>query len=213
MRERDETSTEPVLRRLTRGLYWRYLSLSFRFGKVPRSSVFNFFKPRAPWPGHNDTWDSLEEYAQWLPDHVHWKRDPLYGALDIFPDRGIIAAAMRDKGVFEDDCDGLAYFSAQNLLDLLPDPSHIYIVTLVLDPYTFEEKALFYAAHVICVFRHEEVWRVISNDTLYPNRFATFAEAVRDNPYCAAHPVLWLEVRTPDLKRVFAGRNPEDFRP
>ena len=80
--------------------------------------------------------------------------------------------------VQEEDCDGLAYFSAQNLPQFVADPSQIFIVTVVLDPFTFAKDRLLYSAHVICVFRHEGFWRVISNDTLYRDRFDTFAQAM-----------------------------------
>lgn len=202
MREQLESSAQPIRRRAARGAYWRFLAASFRFVKVPRSSLFNRFQPRATWPGHDAHWDSLDEYAVWLRKNVRWKADALNGAIDIFPDREIIAGQFQQKGIFEDDCDGLAYFSAQNLPQFVEDPDKIYIVTMVLDPYSFEKDALLYAAHVICVFQHEGVWRVVSNGVLYPEHFESFAEAVQFNRYCAAHPVLWAEVRDRDLKRL-----------
>lgn len=208
-----EASPQPLVRRARRRLYWRALALSFRFFKRPASSLANHLRARAAWPGHNDAWASLEEYAEWLPRHVRWKPDPLNGVLDLFPDRATIAAQFRDRKRFEEDCDGLAYFSAQNLPQFVADPSQIFIVTVVLDPFTFAKDRLLYSAHVICVFRHEGFWRVISNDTLYRDRFDTFAQAVQHNPYCAAHPVLWVEVRTPQLKRLYSGPRLGGFDP
>lgn len=200
-----EASPQSVGRRLIRRLYWRALAVSFRFFKRPTSSVVNRLRPRAAWPGHKATWASLEEYGEWLPRHVRWKPDPLNGVIDLFPDRATIAAQFRDRGRFEEDCDGLAFFSAQNLPQFVADPSQIFLVTVVLDPYTFVKDRLLYAAHVICVFWYDGFWRVISNDTLYRDRFASFVQAVQHNPYCAAHPVLWVEVRTPELKRLYSG--------
>jgi len=197
---------QPFLRRLARGLYWRLLALSFRLCKPMLSALRNRLQPRAAWPGHDATWPDLEAYAEWLPRHVRWHSDPLNGLVDTFPDRETIAAQFRARGYFEDDCDGLAFLSAQNVRQFADDPDRVYIVTIVLDPYTFPQNPLLYAAHVICVFLHKGVWRVISNDTLYRERFPSFAAAVQNNPYCAGHPVLWAEVRNADLKPIVSGR-------
>ena len=43
--------------------------------KRPFSRVANRTKPSLPWKPLN--FDSLEDYAQWLPDHVEWISDPL----------------------------------------------------------------------------------------------------------------------------------------
>lgn len=214
MKDQLDASPQPAPRRVARRVYWRSLALSFRFFKRPFSELRNhLFLPRSQWPGHDDVWENLEAYAEWLPRHVRWRADPLNGALDFFPDRATIAAQFRDKGRFEEDCDGLAYFSAQNVQQFVADPSQIFVVTIVLDPYTFAKDRLLYAAHVICVFRHERAWRVISNDTLYRDRFDSFAQAVQYNPYCTGHPVLWVEVRTPNLRRLFSGPKLERFDP
>ena len=159
-----EASTQPAHRRLARGVYRRFLCPDLPRQQTAFSAIYNFFQPRAPWPGHDAEWDSLTDYAQWLPRHVRWRIDRLNGVIDVFPDRETIAAQFRDRGYFEDDCDGLAYFSAQNLPQFVADPDRIFIVTLILDPYTFAHNALTYAAHVICVFYHDSAWRVISND-------------------------------------------------
>ncbi len=197
-----DASLQPAHRRAARDVYRRFLALSFRAGKRPRSSFLNWFRPWAQWPGHDAEWDTLEEYAQWLPRNVRWRADSLNGLIDVFPTRSTIAAQFQEKGIFEDDCDGLAYFSAQNLPQFVEDPDKIYIVTMIMDPYSFDKDALLYAAHVITVFQHEGVWRVISNDTLYPDHYDSFAQAVQQNPYAASHPVLWAEARDKDLNRI-----------
>ena len=192
-------SPQPVHRRAARGAYWRTLALVFRWGKVPFSKALGRLEKRAQWPGHDTHWETLEDYARWLPGHVRWKPDRLGGLIDVFPTRETIAAQFQEKGYFEEDCDGLAYFSAQNLIQFVEDPNKITIVTVVLDPFTFKEKALLYAAHVIVAFQYRSKWRVISNDTLYADAFDSFVEAVQFNPYCRDHPVLWTEVRDKDL--------------
>ena len=198
-------TSQPPARRLARGVYWRALALVFRWGKVPFSKLLSRFEPRAEWPGHEMTWESLEDYGLWLREHVRWKPDRLGGLVDAFPTRETIAAQFRDKGYFEEDCDGLAYFSGQNVIRFADDANKITIVTVVLDPYTFERKPLLYAAHVLLLFPHRGVWRVISNETLYPDAYDSFAEAVQNNPYCRGHPVLWAEARDKDLHLYAAG--------
>ena len=190
---------QPAHKRAARGAYWRFLALVFRWGKVPFSRVLGRFEKRAPWPGHDAQWETLEDYARWLSGHVRWKPDRLGGVIDVFPTRETIAAQFKEKGYFEEDCDGLAYFSGQNLIQFVEDPNKINIVTVVLDPFTFKENPLLYSAHVILVFQYRGKWRVISNDTLYAGEFDSFAEAIQFNPYCRNHPVLWAEVRDKDL--------------
>ncbi|MCO6450260.1 MAG: hypothetical protein J5I90_05670 [Caldilineales bacterium] len=207
MSEQLSSTPQPAHRRIARGAYWRGLSATFRVGKPPRSSLFNRFKPQAEWPGHDDAWPSLESYAAWLPKHVRWKPDGLNGIIDVFPNKETIAAQFRDKGIFEDDCDGLAFFSAQNVKQFVEDPSRIYVTSVILDPFTFAQNPLLYSAHVICVFQIQQAWRVISNDTLYPQQFASFPAAVQTNPYCASHPVLWAEVRDADLKFIAGSKD------
>lgn len=207
MRELLHPTSQPLYKSSARSAYWRLLALTFRFGKVPFSQLLGRLEPRAPWPGHHDHWDSLEAYAKWLPGHVRWKPDRLGGVIDAFPTRQTIAAQFKEKGVFEEDCDGLAYFSAQNLPQFVDDPNKITIVTVILDPYTFDKHALLYAAHVLLVFQYQGKWRAISNDTLYSETFDSFAEAIQFNPYCKNHPVLWVEVRDKDLHRYASGKN------
>jgi len=205
MRDLIEVSSQPYPRRVARGVYWRLLALVFRWGKVPFSKALGRLESRAPWPGHDAHWDSLQDYARWLSGHVRWKPDRLGGVIDVFPTRETIAAQFRKKGYFEEDCDGLAYFSAQNLPLFVEDPNKITIVTVVLDPFSFKKQALLHAAHVIVVFEYRGEWRVISNDALFPDAFDSFAEAIQFNPYCQGHAVLWVEVRDKDLHLYAAG--------
>lgn len=211
MREQLAATSQPPIRRAARAMYHTLLALWFAFGKTRLSRVVNLFRRKAPWPGHEVSWHSVEEMAEALPKLVQWTPDPLGGAFDTFYNREIIAARFRKEGLLQKDCDGLALFAAYHLESLLPPPRRIYLVTVVLDPFTFARQPLAYAAHVICVFRYRGAWRVISNDTLYPETYESFAEAVQYNPYCAAHPVLWFEVRDIHLKRLFSGRRLRDF--
>lgn len=211
MREQLEASRQRVHKRARRSAYWRSLSIWFRWGKLPLSELANRARAETPWPSFETAWQDLDDYASWLARHVRWKKDPLWGAFDTFLSPEAMAAQMRDKGRVEKDCDGLAHFSALNLRYLLDDDSKIYIVTLILDPFSFQKERLLYAAHVLCVFKYDDAWRVISNGSLYPTHFASFAQAVQHNPYCASHPVLWFEVRDTNLKRLHAGADLDGF--
>jgi len=211
MPEQLEAARLSLPQRVTRGSYSRGLTLWFRWGKTSLSRLANLLRPRATWPQHVPFWRSLEEYAAWLPHHVRWTPDPLGGVFDTYLSPATLAAQMRNRGRIEKDCDGLAQFSALNLTYLLPQPQEVFIVTVILDPFSFDKQALLYAAHVLCVFRHEGDWRVISNDSLYPERYPSFAAAVQHNPYCAGHPLLWFEVRDIHLKRLHSGRRLVDW--
>ena len=205
MADQLAATNQPAHRRLVRGLYRRGLAASFRALKIPLSTVANGITAKAPWTSFTPRWDTLDKYAEWLPQHATWHADPLGGLLDYFPSLDTIAAQFRDKGKFEDDCDGLALFSAQNVRQFADEPDAVYVVTLILDPFSFAEKALERAAHVICVFRKEAAWRVVSNNQVFPDRFPSFATAVQSNSYCAGHPVLWAEVRDVRLRRLASG--------
>lgn len=207
MHEQLQAARLSLPKQALRGGYSRGLMFWFRWGKIILSRLANLLRPRATWPQHVPFWRSLEEYAAWLPAHVRWMPDPLGGAFDSFLSPAALAAQMRDRGYVQKDCDGLAQFSALNLTYLLPRGAQdVFIVTVILDPFSFQKQALLYAAHVLCVFRHEQAWRVISNHELFPDRYPSFAAAVQHNPYCAGHPVLWFEVRDPHLKRLHSGR-------
>ena len=194
---------------MARGFYRRGLSVFFRALKVPVSTVANGLTPKAPWTSFAVRWDTLEDYAAWLsqPEHAAWRSDRLGGLLDFFPSLSTISAQFRDKGRFEEDCDGLALFSAQNVRQFADEADAAYVVTLILDPFSFDRNALLLAAHVICVFRREGAWRVVSNTNLFPDRFPSFATAVQSNPSCAGHPVLWAELRGFRLRRLASGVN------
>jgi len=207
MAEQLSATRQPAHRRLVRGLYWRGLAISFRALKIPLSTIANAVAAKAPWSSFATRWDTLEEYAAWLKPrrYADWRPDPLGGLLDYFPSLDTIAAQFRDKGKFVDDCDGLALFSAQNVRQFADDPDAVYIVTLIMDPFSFDDKALERAAHVICVFRREGVWRVVSNTDVFDERFPSLAAAVQKNSYCIIHPVLWAEVRNTRLRRLASG--------
>lgn len=209
MAEQLSATSQPAHRRLARGLYRRGLAIVFRAFKVPLSGIANSLAPKAPWTSFTTRWDTLEDYANWLldPQHAAWRSDPLGGIVDYFPTLGTIAAQFRSKGKFEDDCDGLALFSAQNVRQFADDPDAVYIVTLIMDPFSFGSRALDFSAHVICVFRREGAWQVVSNTVVFADRHPSFAAAVQKNPYCAAHPVLWVEVRDIRLRRLTSGPN------
>ena len=132
-----QPSPQRAPRRALRDAYWLGLSAWFRVGKITLSVVANRFRVQAPWPGHTATWPDLEAYAQWLPRHVRWKSDPLGGVFDTFLARGAVAAQFRDKGMFEDDCDGLAFLNAQNVTQFADDPRWVYVVTLSSIPIPF----------------------------------------------------------------------------
>ncbi len=209
MAEQLSATRQPTHRRLTRGFYWRGLRVFFRALKVPVSTLANGLAPKASWTSFAARWDTLEDYAAWLsqPEHAAWRSDRLGGLLDFFPNLSTIAAQFRDKGRFEEDCDGLALFSAQNVRQFTDETDAAYVVTLILDPFSFDQNALQLAAHVICVFRREGAWRVVSNTSVFADRFPSFARAVQNNPYCTGHPVLWAEVRNFRLHRLVSGPN------
>ncbi|MCD6289372.1 MAG: hypothetical protein J7M34_02630 [Anaerolineae bacterium] len=187
-------------------LLWWYvlgLRLYFRWLKCPLSTVVDFFKPKSPW--RSRSWPDLERYADWLQEHADWRHDPLGGVLDTFPSLAHLQWQLDHYDKVQDDCDGLAYFSAANIARLADRPEDVYVVSLVLDPFEFSEKGLLYAAHVICVFRHEGMWRVISNQYVEPGRWSSFAQAVVENSYTRGHRLLFCEARDRNLRFVANG--------
>lgn len=183
-----------MVRRCLVALYVFGLKVWFRCGKLLLSQLVNVFRPRLPWQPR--AFASLEAYAEWLPTAVRWKQEPWGGALDTFPTLEHIEWQLQTRGRFEDDCDGLAYFSAHNVLPFCDDHADCYVVTVVINPF---EVGLLYAAHVLCFFRSDGSWRVISNDELYPQRWSSFEEALRQNSYCRGHQLLHVEIRDKDL--------------
>ncbi|MBM3135826.1 MAG: hypothetical protein FJZ89_11220 [Chloroflexi bacterium] len=166
-----------------------------RWGKILLSHLANAFRPGLPWQPL--TFASLEAYGQWLPGAVRWQREPLRGLFDTFPSREHIAWQLRTQGRFADDCDGLAYFSAQNVLPFCTDPAICYVVSVILNPF---EVGLESSAHALCIFQSGGVWRVISNDALYAAQWPSFEAALQDNDYCQGHPLLYAEIRDANLR-------------
>lgn len=193
----------PLWRRAALALYVWPLRLYFRWLKVPLSRIANRFKPKASWP--HLTWASLGDFDRWLRDHATWTSDPAGGALDLFPSREHLAWQLNQFGRVADDCDGLACFSAGFVHQFCERPEEVYIVTVVLDPFSFPEKPLFYAAHVICIFRCPDGWRVTSNQFVDPQCYESFETAVTDNTYTRGHPLLFCEVRDADLHFIANG--------
>ena len=66
--------------------------------KRPFSRVANRTRPSLPWIPLN--FDSLEDYAQWLPDQVEWNSDPFGGGVDFFPSLENAAWQLSIKGRF-----------------------------------------------------------------------------------------------------------------
>jgi hypothetical protein len=186
---------------------WGYvlgLRLYLRWLKLPISAAANRLKPQIPWQPRS--WPDLDGYAAWLSAHAEWISDPFGGALDVFPSLGHLEWQLAHRSKVQDDCDGLACFSAANLSQFCARPEDVYVVTVVLNPFSFPEKGLLYAAHVLCIFRCRDEWRVISNQYLDPGRWPTFAEAVVDNSYARGRPILYCEVRDRDLRFLVGGK-------
>lgn len=184
-------------------LYVFGLKVWLRWGKMALSSLADRFRPHLPWQGH--TFASLEEYGRWLPGAVRWKQEPLGGIFDTFPSLEHIEWQLQTRGRFEDDCDGLAYFSAQNVLPFCDNPADCHVVTVIINPF---EVGVMYAAHVLCIFRSGGFWRVISNDELYPQRWDSFEQALQENGYCRGHALLHVEIRDAHLRYQRSWKSP-----
>jgi hypothetical protein len=165
-----------------------------RWGKVVLSRLANAFRPGLPW--RSFTFASLAAYGKWLRMKARWKMEPLHGLFDTFPSRENIAWQLKTHGYFADDCDGLAYFSAQNVLPFCDGPAVCYVVSVILNPF---EVGLVYTAHALCILQSGGVWRVISNNRLYPQQWPSFEEALQENDYCQGHPLLYAEIRDANL--------------
>ena len=196
--------TYPWARRLSLVFYIAGLQIWFRTVKVPLSRMVGYFKDGIE-PEARD-FPSLEAFGEWWQAHARWKADPFKGALDTFPTLRQAELQLSRAACVEDDCDGLAFVAANQLQAQLPASQEVYVVTIITDPFSWDQQALLMAAHVICVFRHEGLWRIVSNETLYSETWTDFETAVMDNPYTRGHPVLFYEVRTPDLKFVRSRR-------
>jgi hypothetical protein len=177
--------------------------------KRPFSRVANLTKPAVSWQPLQ--FASLDEYAEWLKDHVEWVADPLGGVVDSFPSLGNAAFQLLSTGKFRDDCDGLAYFSAANVEPFCDRPEDRYLVTVLLNPFDIGWAD---AAHVMLFFKREGKWRVISNQVLYAPAWDTFLDALQHNDYVAGRPVYLAVVQTSQFKTVWWGKpGPEDSRP
>jgi len=182
--------------------YVATLGAYFRWVKLPLSHVTARFghHSKAPLP----TFGSLDDYLRWMGEKLHWRSDGLGGVWDVFPSLAGLAWQLEHQGFAEDDCDGLAFFSAHMVKPFADSERDVYIVTLVLNP---RHLPLERAAHVVCVFRSAGAWRVISNTEMYPRRYPTFAAALAENPYARGQEIKLVEVRDSELRRVPA---PED---
>ena len=178
--------------------YVTALNAYFRWIKAPLSKLTSRFAPGAP-ADKLPTFQSLDEYVAWMGQKLRWRSDGLGGVWDTFPSLDHMAWQLEHKGYIEDDCDGLAYFSATMVKPFADRECDVYVVTIVLNP---RYMPLNQAAHVICVFRSGGAWRVISNTELYPRRYATFAEAVHENPYTRGQEVKLVETRDAELRLV-----------
>lgn len=169
----------------------------FRWVKLPLSQVTARFahQSQAALP----TFGSLDEYVRWMGTHLRWRSDGLAGVWDVFPSLAGMVWQLEQQGFAEDDCDGLAFFSAQMVKPFADNERDVYIVTVVLNP---RHLPLERAAHVLCVFRNAGAWRVISNNEMYPRRYSTFAAALAENPYARGQEIKLVEVRDIDLRRV-----------
>jgi len=179
--------------------YVAALRAYFRWLKMPLSRLSQRFAPRSP--ANPPTFNSLDDYVRWMGEKLRWRSDGLGGVWDTFPSLANMIWQLENKGFAEDDCDGLAYFSAMMVKPFADSDKDIYIVTIVLSP---RRMPLNQAAHVVCIFRSGGAWRVISNAEIYPRKYATFAEAVAENPYTRGQDVKLVEVRDIKLRRVSA---------
>lgn len=179
--------------------YVAVLGAYFRWMKAPLSQLTDRFTPRAP--ANLPEFGSLDEYVQWMAEKLRWRSDGLGGVWDTYPSLENLSWQLENKGYVEDDCDGLAYFSATIVQRFADNDQAVYIVTVVLNP---RYMPLNQAAHVLCIFRVGGTWRVISNSEIYPRRYPTFAEAVAENPYTRGQDVKLVEVRDVHLQRVAA---------
>lgn len=191
-------------RRLSLVFFIAGLQVWFRTVKVPLSRAVGYFRDGIE-PVTRES-ASLDEFAVWWQAHSRWHADPWKGALDTFPTLRQAELQLSRMACVQDDCDGLAYVAANQLRTQGVVTGEVYVVTIITDPFSWDQQALLMAAHVICVFHHQNQWRVVSNETLFPETWTDFETAVLDNPYARGHRVLFYEVRTPDLKFVRSQR-------
>jgi len=169
----------------------------FSRAKLPLSRLVDRGRPKSDF--RLPDFASLDEFAEWMVGHLRWRLDRLAGMLDVFPSLEHMGWQLEHKGVVEDDCDGLAYIAAQGVLGLADGPTDVYIVTLLLDP---AHLPVAKAAHVICVFRIQGKWGVISNGRLESRQYPSFWAAVTQNSYSQGKEIKFIETRNADLERV-----------
>lgn len=200
------------MKRRQKAVVWgwrRALTVWMVWLKRPFSTLANKTKPSVSWQPLQFT--SLDEYAVWLRDHVEWVADPLGGVVDSFPSLGNAAYQLLAKGKFEDDCDGLACFSAANVEPFCDRPEDRYLVTVLINPF---DVGWANAAHVMLFFKQGGKWRVISNKDLYAPVWDTFLDALQHNAYVAGRPVYLAVVQSPQFETLWWGKpGPEDSRP
>ncbi|NPA91915.1 MAG: hypothetical protein GXO55_10825 [Chloroflexi bacterium] len=167
----------------------------FRWGRGILSRTVNRFRGRLAGP--NRYFESLDAFRAWWQNHTRWKSDPLQGIIDIVASLEHAQWQWAHKGIFEDDCDGLAFVAAHYLADFADD-HQCHVVTLLLNPFEYPTlwEGLQLGAHVLCLFQHQGRWHVLSNTEIFDETWSTFEEALYQNPYSAGHTILWYRVDT-----------------
>jgi len=178
--------------------YVAVLGSYFSRAKLPLSRMVDRTRPRST-TLNLPQFASVEDLAEWMQDHLRWRMDRLRGLLDVFPSLEHVAWQLKHKGVVEDDCDGLAFVAARGALQIADFPGDVYVVTMVLDPGKLPVDR---AAHVICVFRRQSKWYVVSNGKIDARQYASFRDAVTQNEYSYGHEIKFLEARDANLERV-----------
>ncbi len=197
-----------MVRSLIRTLYVALWSAWFRWGRIPLSRLVDLWRPKGSLSAPR--FASLEAFARWWQANTRWASDPFFGAFDIFASLEHALWCFEEKGIFEEDCDGLAYV-AMHMVQRVPGVSESYLVTLAFDPFdplpvSTLTSRLQNLAHVICVYRQASRWGVISNTDVFLPQWESFAAAVTRNPHCRGRNILWYEVRDTNLCRVAARR-------
>ncbi len=194
-----------------RMLQWAYVTLWaawFRWGRIPLSRFVDLWRPKRR--AHLPRFSSLEAFRRWWQSNTRWAPDPLFGIVDIFPSLEHAQWCLEERGLFQEDCDGLAYVGGY-CVARVPGIQDVYLVTLAFDPFSYLpgrtlKERLLNIAHVITVFRQGDRWGVLSNQDVYLPRWNSFAEAVTQNPACEGRRILWYEVRDLSLQRKVARR-------
>ncbi len=197
-----------TFRRFVRWVYVTLWSAWFRWGRIPLSRFVDLWRPKRP--AHLPRFASLEAFRRWWQSNTRWAPDPLFGIVDIISSLDYAQWCFEERGVFEEDCDGLAYVGGC-CVARVPGVQDVYLVTLAFDPFsplpgrTLKERLL-NIAHVITVFRQGERWGVLSNQDVYPPQWRSLGEAITQNPACTGRRILWYEVRDITLRRKVARR-------